>query len=463
MKWERVWNYSPRDGTEPAIRYKYKNNCPCLTGRLSHGAGLTRPSATKSGPALLSSTERRRRMRILIPILFALLAFPAAIAGAQEPPSTCDPSQRGTSGDITTPCVITPEFEVEKVEHRFTPVSHLEESKTYCDCDVVVTLAEGAILPPQFRYTISGNWGGVGQDQSTNELVVSGVDVGLTRTPLQWVRWDGYLDMFIARESGSVPGSFSVGVAPTREDRHRWVHHERWIHGLTMPVDEFYSWESRALTCQAEAQQGHLTLKHAAAEAAREAAQASQNAIAETAAAEEEERAKVTAATSERIDAARLESEKRVTATEARELVVVEGMIQASINVAAEITQIRIDRATARLESLERTQTWLRDAAATDLDEWNTYYAEVEQAAIERVEALQVEAAAALKEVQQIQDSLAQDLAASQARQQALTLQLQSQGGVSIEDLQILRQNAVDWVETIDGLIEEAKAESAGE
>ena len=53
LKWERGMELpAPRDGAEPVIRYKYKNNCPCLTGRLSHEAGLTRPSATKSGPAL---------------------------------------------------------------------------------------------------------------------------------------------------------------------------------------------------------------------------------------------------------------------------------------------------------------------------------------------------------------------------------------------------------------------------
>lgn len=408
-------------------------------------------------------------MRILIPILFALLALPVATAVAQEPPATCDPSERGTPGDITTPCVIKPEFEIERLDYRFTPVSNLDIGTTVCEARVVAVLAEGWVLPPRYylgwveahRIGSSDYENSHRSNDGSGEFVLVWVNYHVSSNPSD-SRYEnhGVSSYGVVSGSDQVPGNTFLTLTPVTDNR-VWGHSH--TSSIAIPVDEFYAWEANVLRCQADAHQGHLTLKHEVAEAQREAAQASVNAIAEATAAAEEARAKVTAATSERIDAARLESEKQVTATEARELAVVEGMIQASIKVAAEITQIRIDRATARLESLERTATWLRDAAATDLDEWNTYYAEVEQAAIERVEALQVEAAAALEEVQQIQDSLAQDLAASQARQQALTLQLQSQGGVSIEDLQILRQNAVDWVETIDGLIEEAKAESAGE
>lgn len=409
-------------------------------------------------------------MRILISTVgIALAAMLATVGDVQAQvalPDCPEGQRRANPKDVTAPCITPYRVEVVSVAHRFTPVSHIDLMETYCKTEVVAKLAEGWVLPSpvyvsrgvyvywRHEQTESPEAGGLVILRSRHIPVdVSAADV--------WLDYEENERHFVlyasASSADSVPRPFEVDFGGGRE----WDGDTKFT--LTMPVDEFYGWEPRAIKCQAEAWQGHLTLKHAAAEAAREAAQAAQNTIAETTAAAEEERAKVTASTSERIDAARLESEKRVTTTEARELAVVEAMIQASIKVAAEITQIRIDRATARLESLERTATWLRDAAATDIDEWNTYYAEVEQAAIERVEALQVEAAAALEEVQQIQDSLAQDLAASQARQQALTLQLQSQGGVSIEDLQIMRQNAVDWVETIDGLIEEAKAESAGE
>lgn len=396
-----------------------------------------------------------------IGILLAVM-LASGVASAQEP-STCDPSQRGIPGDITTPCVVTPEFEVERVELRFTPVTALGERQTYCHVEVVAIFAEGYILPRQFLYHVDGWYPDAIEDDGSGELILAQGDYRIDSPPSAAPRF-GSVRFGSTGRPDSVPVRFTVGIAPNnaayRTYRYQQRHHVHTADAI-VPVDEFYSWESRALKCQAEAHQGHLTLKHTAAEAQRAAAQASANAIAEATAAAEEERAKITAATSAEIDVARLESEKRVTATEARELAVVEEMIQASIKVAAEITQIRIDRATARLESLERTATWLRDAAATDLDEWNTFYKEVEQETITRVEALQVEAAAALDEVQQIQDSLAADLAASVARQQALTLQLQSQGGVSVEDLQILRQNAVDWLSTIDSLIEEA--ESAGE
>lgn len=389
-------------------------------------------------------------------IILALAGLLLAIGTAQaQTPKDCPPSERGIPGDLSTPCITSPEFEVERVEYRFIPSGSLNLSASSCQVQIAVVLSDGYVLPAESDI-IAGSWsrhpGTVSIHESGEWLIAD------TRFEDVNIVGRSY-DRFTSREyhlGGStedVPGRGAITI------RHTKFHAHSHQATFDIPVHEFYAFGANVTRCRTEAYQSHLSLKHEVAEAQREAAQLAENAAAEAIAAAEEERAQLTAETSKRIDATRLESEKRVTATEAREIAVVEEMIQASIKAAAEITQIRIDRATARLESLERTATWLRDAAAVDLDEWNTFYKEVEQETIARVEALQVEAADALQEVQQIQDNLAADLAASVARQQALTLQLQSQGGASVDDLRVLRQNAVDWIGTLDGLIAEAESQ----
>lgn len=415
-------------------------------------------------------------MKLAIIGIFAAIIglFTASNALAQEPSQNCLPEHRGTPGVLTTPCITPPSFEIESITHRFTPVSHIDITRTHCLSEVVATLVEGWTLPTSFRVYISNHayWEGSGSSVYFSYHALSVIDSSVPTSNELVVKADQHpVDSQLYKEPGSlfaptndksVPTAALFSAIPTSTDQSNGKPILYWSHihhsHATMDVDEYYSWEARALKCQATAHQGHLTLKHKAAEAQRIAAQEAANATAEAAETAALERQRITATTSAQIDASRLESEKRITATEAQRLASLEQMIQDSIKVAAEITQIRIDRATARLESLERTATWLRDAAATDLDEWNTYYQEVEQAALDRIESLQVEAAAKLQEVQTIQDNLSQDLAESVARQQALTLQLQSQGGISVEDLRTLRQNAVDWLGTIDDLIAEAES-----